>query len=331
MDIVRFENPNLLFLLLLIPLMVGYYIYKFKGGKAAITISSVGGIKKAPKSIKYYLRHLPFVLRIVAITLIIFAMARPQTASDNQTISTEGVDIVMSIDVSTSMLARDFKPDRLNAAKDVATKFILDRKSDRIGLTVFAGESFTQSPLTSDHASLINLLNQVESGIIEDGTAIGSGLATSVNRLRESSAKSKVIILLTDGVNNRGQITPLTAAETAAAMGIKVYTIGVGTEGTAPYPALDAWGNMTFVQAKVEIDEKGLREIADITGGRYFRATDNQSLKNVYNEINTLEKTKIDVENFILYNERYTLFVLFALIFLLFEILVRHLYLRQIP
>lgn len=331
MDIVRFENLNLLFLLLLIPLMVGYYIYKFKGGKAAITISSVGGVRNAPKGVKYYLRHLPFVLRSVAVALIIFAMARPQTASDNQTISTDGVDIVMSIDVSTSMLARDFKPDRLNAAKDVATKFILDRKSDRIGLTVFAGESFTQSPLTSDHASLINLLNQVESGIIDDGTAIGSGLATSVNRLRESSAKSKVVILLTDGVNNSGQITPLTAAEAAAALGIKVYTIGVGTEGTAPYPALDPWGNMTFVQHKVEIDEKGLTEIADITGGKYFRATDNQSLKNIYDEINTLEKTKIDVENFILYNERYTLFALFALIFLVLEILVRHLYLRQIP
>ncbi len=311
--------------------MVGYYLYKFKGGKAAITISSIAAVKNAPKGMKYYLRHCPFVLRILAISMIIVAIARPQSASDNQTISTEGVDIILSLDISTSMLARDLKPDRMNAAKDVATKFILDRKSDRIGLTIFAGESFTQSPLTTDHASLINLLNQVRDGIIEDGTAIGSGLATSVNRLRESNSKSKVVILLTDGENNRGQITPLTAAEAAAAMGIKVYTIGVGSRGTAPTPAIDAWGNTTFVQAKVEIDEETLQQIADITGGRYFRATDNQSLSNIYDEINSLEKTKIDVENFTIYSEQFMSFVLIALLLLVAEILVRHLYLRQIP
>lgn len=331
MDIVRFSNPNLLYLLLIVPLMVGYYLYKFKGGKAAITISSVAAVKNAPKGLKYYLRHSPFVLRILAISMIIIAVARPQSASDNQTISTEGVDIILSLDISTSMLARDFKPNRMEAAKDVATKFILDRKSDRIGLTIFAGESFTQSPLTTDHASLINLLNQVHDGIIEDGTAIGSGLATSVNRLRESTSKSKVVILLTDGVNNRGQITPLTAAEAAAAMGIKVYTIGVGSRGTAPSPAMDAWGNMTFVQAKVEIDEETLEQIAEITGGRYFRATDNQSLSNIYDEINSLEKTKIDVENFTVFSEQFMNFVLMALLLLAAEILVRHLYLRQIP
>ncbi|MFI3321149.1 MAG: VWA domain-containing protein [Rikenellaceae bacterium] len=331
MDIVRFENPQLFYLLLIVPLMIGYYLYKFRGGKAAITMSSVAAVKSLPKGVKYYLRHLPFLLRIVAIGLIVVAMARPQSSSDNQTISTEGVDIVLSLDISTSMLARDFKPDRMNAAKDVATKFILDRKSDRIGLTIFAGESFTQSPLTTDHASLINLLNQVESGVIDDGTAIGLGLATSINRLRESNAESKVVILLTDGVNNSGQITPITAAESAEALGVKVYTIGVGSMGTAPSPAIDAWGNITFVQAKVEIDEDTLKQIAEITGGRYFRATDNQSLQNIYDEINSLEKTKIDVENYTVYSEQFLLFALLALGALLAEILVRHLYLRQIP
>ncbi|MFI3315494.1 MAG: VWA domain-containing protein, partial [Rikenellaceae bacterium] len=259
------------------------------------------------------------------------AIARPQSSSDDQTVTTEGVDIVLSLDVSTSMLARDFTPNRLEAAKDVATKFVLDRKSDRIGLTIFAGESFTQSPLTTDHASLINLLNQVDLGVISDGTAIGSGLATSVNRLRDSDSKSKVVILLTDGVNNSGQITPLTAAEAAAALGIKVYTIGVGTIGTAPSPAIDAWGNTTFVNAEVQIDEETLKTIAESTGGRYFRATDNASLKSVYDEINALEKTEIDIEHFTVFSERYSLFVLLAAIIILLEILVRHLYLRQIP
>lgn len=331
MDIVRFENPNLLYFLILLPLMVAYYLYKFKEGKAAINISSIAGIKRVSKGLKYYLRHLPFVMRLISMALIIVAIARPQSSSDDQTVTTEGVDIVLSLDVSTSMLARDFTPNRLEAAKDVATKFVLDRKSDRIGLTIFAGESFTQSPLTTDHASLINLLNQVDLGVISDGTAIGSGLATSVNRLRDSDSKSKVVILLTDGVNNSGQITPLTAAEAAAALGIKVYTIGVGTIGTAPSPAIDAWGNTTFVNAEVQIDEETLKTIAESTGGRYFRATDNASLKSVYDEINALEKTEIDIEHFTVFSERYSLFVLLAAIIILLEILVRHLYLRQIP
>ncbi len=331
MDIVRFENQYLLFLLLLILPMIGYYIFKIKGGKASVTISSVAGVKGLPRTLRYYFRHIPFVLRCMALALIIVALARPQGTEDNQTISTEGIDIVMAIDVSTSMLARDFKPDRLTAAKDVATKFILDRKNDRLGLVVFAGESFTQSPLTTDHASVINLLNQVGSGMIDDGTAIGSGLATAVNRLKDSPAKSKVIILLTDGVNNRGEVSPQTAAELAAAFNVKVYTIGVGTEGTAPSPALDAWGNMTYVNAKVEIDEAILEEVAELTGGRYFRATDNQSLNNIYDEINTLEKTKVDIENYILYNEYFARFLIFAIVLLVIELLVKHLYLRQIP
>ncbi len=330
-DIVRFENPNMLYLLLLLLPMVGYYIFKTKSGRATITFSSVKGLTSIPKSFKYYFRHIPFVLRCAALSLLIVATARPQSVQDSQTITSEGIDIVLSLDVSSSMLALDFSPNRLAAAKDVATKFILDRANDRLGLVVFAGESYTQSPLTSDQATVINLLNQVESGSIDDGTAIGSGLATAVNRLRESEAKSKVIILLTDGVNNMGQITPITAAETAKAFGIKVYTIGVGTKGNARYPATDYFGNKTYVNVPVEIDEKSLREIAKTTGGRYFRATDNQSLSSIYSEINKLEKSKVEVENFALYSEKYSIFVVLALIILMVEIAVRHLYLRQIP
>ncbi len=331
MDIVRFENQYLLFLLLLILPMIGFYIFKIKGGKASVSISSVAGVKGLPKTMRYYFRHLPFCLRCIALALIIVALARPQGAEDNQTISTEGIDIIMALDVSTSMLARDLKPDRLTASKEVATRFILDRKSDRLGLVVFAGESFTQSPLTTDHASVINLLNHVGSGMIDDGTAIGSGLATGVNRLKDSPSKSKVLILLTDGVNNSGQVSPQTAAELAAASGVKVYTIGVGTEGIASFPATDAWGHPTYMDAKVEIDEEVLKEVAELTGGKYFRATDNQSLKDIYESINTLEKTKIDIESFILYKEYFARFLIFALSLLVIEILLRHLYLRQIP
>ena len=331
MDIVRFENPGWLYLLFLLVPMAAFYVYKFRKGRAALQMSSLDGLHRLPRTARYYLRHLPFLLRAVAVALIIVAMARPQGAQDNQDVSTQGVDIVLALDVSGSMLARDFKPDRISAAKDVATKFILDRRSDRIGLVVFAAESYTQSPLTTDHATLINLLNQVESGLLEDGTAIGNGLATAVGRLKNSDAKSKVAILLTDGVNNSGQIAPLTAAEIAKNFGIKVYTIGVGTQGTAPMPAQDAWGNRTFVQAPVEIDEEALRQIAEETGGKYYRATDNQSLSDIYDQINSLEKTKIEVKDFLVYQERYLFFVLLAFGALLLEIAVRHIYLRQIP
>ena len=331
MNIVRFESPNVLYLLLLIIPMVVYYIFKLKDGRASMKISTIGGLVKNNKTLKYYLRHLPFLLRILGLSLFIVALARPQAATDENSITTEGVDIVISLDISGSMLARDFTPDRITAAKDVATKFIVDRKTDRIGLVVFAGESFTQSPITTDHATLINLLNQIESGMINDGTAIGNGLATAVARLKESKAKSKVVILLTDGVNNSGQVAPATAAGLAKSLGVKVYTIGVGTEGTAPYPAYDAWGNITFQQAKVEIDEDILREIATKTGGKYYRATSNEKLKAIYAEINALEKTEIDVQNFISYQERFSLFVLLGILLLLIEMMIKHLYLEQIP
>lgn len=332
MDSIKFVNPELLWLSVLVVPMVAYYIYRLRqGGGATMRISTVDGVRRVPRSIKYYLRHLPIVLRSLAVVLIAVALARPQSAQHNSNSTTEGIDIVMSLDVSGSMLARDFTPDRLGAAKEVASNFIMDRPNDRIGLVVFAGESFTQCPLTTDKRSLLNLLGSVKSGMIDDGTAIGNGLATAVNRLRESKAKSKVIILLTDGINNSGQIAPLTAAEIAQSYGIRVYTVGVGTMGMAPYPVIDMWGHLSFQPMKVEIDEKMLSQIAQMTGGKYFRATDNRRLKDVYDEINQLERSKVEVENFTRYRERFTLFVVLALILLVGEFALRQTWLRRLP
>lgn len=332
MDSIKFVNPELLWLSVLVVPMVAYYIYRLRqGGGATMRISTVDGVRRVPRSIKYYLRHLPIVLRSLAVILIAVALARPQSAQHNSNSTTEGIDIVMSLDVSGSMLARDFTPDRLGAAKEVASNFIMDRPNDRIGLVVFAGESFTQCPLTTDKRSLLNLLGSVKSGMIDDGTAIGNGLATAVNRLRESKAKSKVIILLTDGINNSGQIAPLTAAEIAQSYGIRVYTVGVGTMGMAPYPVIDMWGHLSFQPMKVEIDEKMLSQIAQMTGGKYFRATDNRRLKDVYDEINQLERSKVEVENFTRYQERFTLFVVLALILLVGEFALRQTWLRRLP
>lgn len=330
-EIVRFENPRILWLLLVLVPMAVYYLFRTVRGRAAIRVSSVGGVQPVRRTFRYWLRHVPFVLRCAVVALVIFAMARPQAAEDRQQVNAEGIDLVMALDISSSMLARDFAPDRLAAAKDIGSKFILDRPTDRIGLVVFAGEAFTQSPITTDHVSLVNLLNQIESGMIADGTAIGNGLATAVNRLKESDSPSKVVVLLTDGVNNSGQIDPLTAAQIAADYGIRVYTIGVGTEGVAPMPTQNAWGGISFVQVKVEIDEPMLREIAEQTGGRYFRATDNTKLAEIYAEINQLEKTKVEVENFVKYSEVYHLWLLWAVGLLLVEIVVRYLLLKQIP
>ena len=331
MDIVRFVNPHLLWLLWVLVPMVAYYVYRSRQGGATLRISTVDGVKNLPHSLKYYLRHLPFVLRCLAVAALIVALARPQSAQHHSNETTEGIDIVLSLDISGSMLARDFQPDRITAAKEVAAHFINDRPNDRIGLVVFAGESFTQSPLTTDKASLLTLLAGVKSGIIEDGTAIGNGLATALNRLRESQAKSKVVILLTDGVNNSGQIAPLTAADIAQSLGIRVYTIGVGTMGTAPYPMLDMWGNISFQPMKVEIDEAVLQQIAEKTGGQYFRATDKETLEAIYDEINDLETSKVEVENFTRYEERFAPFALLALGLLLIEFLLKNLYLRRIP
>lgn len=327
----HFASPYYLWLLTLLVPMIGYYIWRTLQGGASIQISSIAGVAGAPKTGRYYLRHLPFVLRAAAFALLVVALARPQDVEQNVRTNTEGIDIMMAIDVSGSMLARDFKPDRITAAKEVAGSFIADRYGDRIGLVAFAGEAFTQSPLTTDQSTLQTLLARIRSGLIEDGTAIGNGLATAINRLRESDAKSKVIILLTDGVNNRGEIAPLTAAEIAKAQGMRVYTIGVGTEGMAPYPALDMFGNITFVNQKVEIDEKTLTGISEMTGGQYFRATDKAKLKAIYDEINKLEKSKVEVTEHISYHELFLVWALAALGLLLLEFLLSNLVLKRIP
>lgn len=327
----QFASPYLLWLLLLLVPLIGCYVWRTLRGGTTIQISSVQGLLRAPRTVRYYLRHLPFVLRATALALLVVALARPQDVERLSNTSTEGIDIMLSIDVSGSMLARDFKPDRITAAKEVAGSFVADRYGDRIGLVAFAGEAYTQSPLTTDQGTLQTLLSRIRSGLIEDGTAIGNGLATAINRLRESEAKSKVIILLTDGVNNRGEIAPLTAAEIAKAQGIRVYTIGVGTEGMAPYPAVDMFGETTFVQRKVEIDEKTLTSIAEMTGGRYFRATDKAKLKAIYDEINQMERSKVEVSEHVTYHELYLDWLLGALALLLLEFLLSTLILKRIP
>ena len=328
----HFASPHYLWLLTLLAPMIAYYVWRTMQGGAAIQISTVEGVARAPKSVRYYLRHLPFALRAAAFGLLVVALARPQQIEQNVRTSSEGIDIMLAIDVSASMLARDFEPDRITAAKEVAGSFISDRYGDRIGLVAFAAEAFTQSPLTTDQSTLQTLLAQIRSGLIDDsGTAIGNGLATAINRPRESDAKSKVVILLTDGVNNRGEITPITAAEIAKAQNIRVYTIGVGTEGMAPYPAVDMFGNITFVKQKVEIDEKTLTAMAEMTGGRYFRATDNAKLKAIYDEINQLEKSKVEVTEHLSYHEQFLAWVLAALGLLLAEFLLANLVLKRIP
>ena len=328
----EFASPKILwFLLLLIP-FVGYYIYRTRQGGAAVVVSTTDTVKRAPRTFRYYLRHVPFVLRCAALSLIIVAIARPQSAEHYTNTTTEGIDIVMAVDVSTSMLAKDFIPDRLSVAKEVASEFIGDRTGDRIGIVVFAGESFTQSPLTTDQSTLQTMLGRITSGVIEDGTAIGNGLATSINRLRESDSKSKVVILLTDGVNNRGEISPLTAAKIAKDMGIKVYTIGIGRHGTAPYPVFDERGReVDVVNMKVEIDEKILRDIATQTGGEYFRATDKKTLEAIYEQINSLEKSRVEVENRTTLHEEFLVFVLWALAALLLEFIINRVVLNRIP
>ena len=327
----RFANPYLLWLLVLLVPMIAYYVYRTLKGGAAIRISTIAGVRKAPRTWRYWLRHAPFVLRVAAFSLMIVALARPQGVEEQSKTNAEGIDIMLAIDISGSMLARDFQPDRLTAAKEVAGSFIADRHGDRIGLAVFAGEAFTQSPLTTDKSTLQTLLARVRSGVIEDGTAIGNGLATALNRLRESEAKSKVVILLTDGVNNRGEISPLMAADIAADMGIKVYTIGVGKRGKAPYPAIDMFGNMTYQMMEVEIDEKTLSEIASRTGGKYFRATDKQKLKAIYDEINQMEKSKVEVTDLTIYHEEWVPLLLLALALLALEFLFSQIILKRIP
>ena len=326
----EFANPKYFLLLVLLLPMILWYIFKEKKSHADLQFSSLRAFRGIQHAGRVWLRHVLFALKVLAIVFLVTALARPQSSNSWQTYTSEGIDIVLGLDISTSMLARDFSPDRLEAAKEVATKFILERPQDRIGLVVFAGESFTQCPLTTDQAVLVNLLREVQSGMIEDGTALGLGLANAVNRLKDSPAKSKVVILLTDGVNNRGAIAPVTAAELAKTYGIRVYTIGVGTYGEAPYPVPSPFG-VQLQNMRVEIDEDVLRQIATVTGGQYFRATDNSKLEQIYKEIDQLEKSKMEVKHFSKKQEQYFWFGLIGVLLLVGEALLRYTLLRKIP
>lgn len=323
------HSEYLYLLLILIPLIV-WYIVRLSKMQASFKLASTQAFKGMKKNLRVYMRHLPFALRVIAIALIIIVIARPQSVSSWNETKTQGIDIVLALDVSGSMLAQDLKPNRLEAAKKVAAEFINTRKNDKIGLVIFAGESFTQCPLTTDHKVLLNLLKEVDFGLIEDGTAIGLGLANAVNRLKDSESSSKVIILLTDGTNNRGQIAPLTAVDLARSYGIRVYTIGVGSKGMAPTPVQTPFG-MRLQNMPVDIDEKTLTEIASMTGGKYFRAEDTEGLRHIYNEIDQMEKYLISVQNVSRKEELFVPFGLVALALVLIELILRRTWLRTIP
>lgn len=325
-----FGNPGFLFLLLLIPLLAAWYFYRRKRYTADLRLSSTEGFAGTGRSLKIWVSNGLYIIRLLALTLLILALARPQTSLSRQDVTVEGIDLVIALDVSGSMLAMDFKPDRLEAAKDLAMEFIDGRPNDRIGLVIFSGEAFTQCPLTTDHAVLKNLFRDIKSGMIEDGTALGDGLATAVNRLRDSKAVSKVIILLTDGVNNMGSLDPRSAAEIAKLYGIRIYTIGIGSMGQAPYPVQTPFGMQTQMM-EVKIDEPLLMEIARGTDGKYFRATSNAKLRAVYQEIDKLEKSKIDVTEFRKKKEEFLPLVLIAFILITLEMILRYLYVRNIP
>jgi Ca-activated chloride channel family protein len=326
-----FANPAYLYLLLLLVPLLGWYIWKMRRNQASLQVSSSRAfVPSRTNTWKVYLRHLPHVLRLAAIAFLIVVLARPQSTDNWQNSTTEGIDIMLAVDISSSMLAEDLKPNRLEAAKNVASSFISGRPNDNIGLVVFSGESFTQCPLTTDHTVLLNLFKDIHSGMIEDGTAIGLGLANAVSRIKDSQAISKVIILLTDGSNNRGEIAPVTAAEIARTFGIRVYTVGVGTKGEAPYPFQTAFG-IKYQRIPVDIDEPTLKQIAATTGGQYFRATDNASLKSIYAEIDQMEKTKISVQEFSKKQEEYANIALLVFALLLLEVLLRYTLFKKIP
>ncbi len=329
---ITFANKELFWLMLLIPVIAGWYIWKNKSLNPELKVSSIKQFEGIKVSVKQYLGHLGIILRLFAIALIIIVLARPQSRSSFKDVKTEGIDIVLCLDISGSMLSKDFKPNRIEAAKEVAQNFIDSRPNDRIGLVIFSGESFTQCPLTSDHAVLKNLFAGIHTGMVADGTAIGNGLATAITRVKDSKAKSKVVILLTDGVNNQGSVAPLTAAEIAKAFGVRVYAVGVGTIGKALAPiAMYPDGSFQYGYVDVNIDEKTLGEIADMTGGKYFRATDNDKLKNIYKEIDRLEKTIFEEKNFTNKAEHYLPFTVAAAVLLLLEFLLKNIFLRSIP
>lgn len=331
----EFANKEYLFLLLLlIPYILWYLMYR-KKTEPTMRMSDTKAYRFAPRSWKVTLMPLQLILRIAVFVLLIIILARPQTRNSWNNKSVEGIDIMLAMDVSGSMLAEDLRPNRIEAAKDVAAEFIAGRPNDNIGLTIFAGEAFTQCPMTTDHASLLNLLQGVRtdiatSGLIEDGTAIGMGLANAVSRLKDSKAKSKVVILLTDGSNNRGDISPMTAAEIAKSLGIRVYTIGVGTNKVAPYPMVVA-GGVQYVNIPVEIDSKTLSEIAAATDGDFYRATNNRELQNIYKEIDKLEKSKLSVKTYSKKYDAYQPFAMVAILLLLLEIFLRTTVFRKLP
>ena len=324
-----FEYPKLLWLLVAPALLVLHYIYLELAQRhphLRVSTSIPWLVKKT--TLASSIRHIPFVLRILALSLIVVAIARPRSSEVIEKIDAEGIDIVLAMDVSTSMLARDFTPDRISASKDIAIEFIAQRPTDRMGIVVFAGESYTQCPLTTDRAALINMMKEVETGLIDDGTAIGNGLATAIARMKDSDAKSRVVILLTDGVNNSGEVSPQMAVEIAKTYGIRVYTIGVGREGMAPYPVMTPWG-VEVRNLEVEIDEDLLKQIADETGGRYFRANDNTKLAEIYDEINQMEKARTTVDSFPVYKELFGTYALLALLLILAELVLNWFVIRR--
>lgn len=325
----NFQNPEILWLLIVVPLLAAYYIFVGRR-RATLTVSTLG-TQRPPRSLRYWLRPLPVVLRMVAIVLFVIALARPVEEHSESETTIEGIDIVLAMDISGSMLAQDFKPDRLEASKAIASEFVADREGDRISVVAFAGEAFTQCPLTSDRGAVQTSLSRLRSGVIDDGTAIGNGLATAINRLRESSAKSKVVVLVTDGVNNRGQMSPRMSADIARDLGIKVYTIGVGRRGQAPMPVMDPFGNVMMAMVDVEIDEAVLRETAKITGGKYFRAENVDALTKIYEEIDQMEKSKVQVTDYISYEELFLGWMLWGLLLLATELLLSHVVLNRLP
>ena len=324
-----FEYPKLLWLFVVPALLVLHYIYLELAQRhphLRVSTSIPWLVKKT--TLASSVRHMPFILRILALSLIVVAIARPRSSEVIEKIDAEGIDIVLAMDVSTSMLARDFTPDRISASKDIAIEFIAQRPSDRMGIVVFAGESYTQCPLTTDRSALINMMKEVETGLIDDGTAIGNGLATAIARMKDSDAKSRVVILLTDGVNNSGEVSPQMAVEIAKTYGIRVYTIGVGREGMAPYPVMTPWG-VEVRNLEVEIDEDLLKQIADETGGRYFRANDNTKLAEIYNEINQMEKARTTIDSFPVYKELFGTYALLALLLILAELILNWFVIRR--
>lgn len=327
---IQFANPELFVIFALIPLLILAYILRLRKGKASIRISTFQFLPASSSDLKIKARHLPFAFSLIGLSTLIIALARPQSSLSWQDVTTEGIDIVLSMDISGSMLAEDLKPNRLEASKEVAMEFIAGRPNDRIGLVTFSGESFTQAPLTTDHAVLKNLFKDVKNGMVEDGTAIGMGLATAVNRLRESDAKSRVVILLTDGFNTKGSIPPLTAAEIAREFGVRVYTIGLGTNGMAPYPFTTVFGTTSYQNVEVKIDEETLQKIAQMTGGKYFRATNNRGLEAIYKEIDQLEKSKIEVTEYRKKKEEFLPFALLAAAFFFLQFSLNHTLLKSV-